>query len=390
MKRYFPLTMLLLAFVYFSTTGFQCGSAELTSAKLYMSQKQWQKAEESLMKELQKNDKNEEAWYSLGQVRLEMKKYMEMNDAFTHALAVNETHKADINRYRLGVWANMYNEGVGAYNKGKDSVDYYDRAVDNFKTAIAMEPDSAGTYYVASLAYYAKKDYKSVESNLESALKKKPDFGDAARFLGQLHYLYAGEKNEAKDSAGAFAEYGKAVKAFEIAYHAAPTIPENITNLIDAYDKTKESEKALALTSDAVQKDPTNKVYRYAYGVFLLKQDKFEPSVEQFKKAIEIDPAYYDAIYNCGVANLNWGVAVKAENDRKLENEKKGSKTKVKEDLSFKEKFAAALPYLEKSTEIRPDDALLWQQLARLYAILNMPDKSKTAFEKFDKLTKSK
>ena len=81
---------------------------------------------------------------------------------------------------------------------------------------------------------------------------------------------------------------------------------------------------------------------------------------------------------------------MKAENDRKLENEKKGSKTKVKEDLSFKEKFAAALPYLEKSTEIRPDDALLWQQLARLYAILNMPDKSKTAFEKFDKLTKSK
>ncbi len=390
MKRYFPLTVLLLAFVFFATTGFQCGSAELTSAKLYMAQKQWEKAEASLQKELVKNDKNEEAWYSLGQVRLELKKYIEMNDAFTHALAINETHKADISRYRLGVWANMYNEGVGAYNKGKDTVEMYDKAIDCFKTAINMQPDSSGTYYVAALAYYAKKDYKNVESNLQSALQKKADFSDAARFLGQLYYLYAGEKNEAKDSVGANAEYRKAVKAFEVAYQAAPNVPENITNLIDAYDRTKESQKALDLTSRAVEKDPGNKVYRYAYGVFLLKQDKYESSIEQFKKAVEIDPTYYDAIYNCGVANLNWGVAVKAENDKKLEAEKKGSKTKVKEDLSFKEKFSAALPYLEKSTEIRPDDAALWQQLGRLYAILNMPDKSKSAFEKFDRLTKSK
>jgi len=33
---------------------FQCGSAELTSAKLYIQQKQFQKAEESLLKEVRK------------------------------------------------------------------------------------------------------------------------------------------------------------------------------------------------------------------------------------------------------------------------------------------------------------------------------------------------
>jgi hypothetical protein len=60
MKRFLPLGFLLLALVYFSTTGFQCGSAETTSAKLYMNQKQWDKAEASLVKELAKNDKNEE------------------------------------------------------------------------------------------------------------------------------------------------------------------------------------------------------------------------------------------------------------------------------------------------------------------------------------------
>jgi hypothetical protein len=40
-----------------------------------MQQKQWDKAEQSLLKEVVKNDQNEEAWFLLGQVRLEMKKY---------------------------------------------------------------------------------------------------------------------------------------------------------------------------------------------------------------------------------------------------------------------------------------------------------------------------
>jgi hypothetical protein len=40
--------------------------------------------------------------------------------------------------------------------------------------------------------------------------------------------------------------------------------------------------------------------------------------------------------------------------------------------------------------QIRPDDAALLTQLARLYAILNMPDKSRAAFEKADKLMKVK
>ena len=60
----------------------------------------------------------------------------------------------------------------------------------------------------------------------------------------------------------------------------------------------------------------------------------------------------------------------------------------MKTDESYREKFKASLPYLEKSAELRSDDADLWMQLGRLYAILNQPDKSKAAFEKSDKLRK--
>ena len=391
MNRYFPVTLLLIAAVYFSIAGFQCGSAEATSAKLYMQQKQWEKAEESLLKEILKNDKIEEAWFLLGQVRLERKNYAGMNDAYTRARTLSDVHKPDIDRNRLAIWAMMYNEGVRYYNVGKDTASYYDKAIETFKTAVSLVPDSAGTYYVAALAYYAKKDYPGAQSSLETALQKKPGFADAARFLGQLYYLLASQKNEAKDETGAQAQYEKAASAFEIAYKSDPGNADNITNLIDVYERTKKSDKAMPLTRDAVARDPNNKVFRYAYGVFLLKQDKFPESVEQFKKAVEIDPNFGDAIYNCGVANLNWGVSLKAEVDKKAETEKKGTKARdAKEDITYKEKFKDALPFLEKSAELRGDDAVLWQQLGRLYAILNMVDKSRAAFEKSDKLMKNK
>lgn len=391
MKRFLPLTILILAAVFISTTGFQCGSAELTSAKLYINQKQYDKAEASLVKELAKNDKNEEAWYLLGQVRMEMKNYDGMLEAYKKALENGESHKAEINRNRLAIWAMMYNEGVKNYNSGRDTVELYDKALQQFHTAINMEPDSSGTYYVAAMAYFAKKDLPNAEKMLQSALEKKPDYADAAKFLGQVEYQMAGERMNANDEAGAQQYFNKALTAFEAAYKGAPNDPDNITNLIDVYERTKNSDKALALTRTAVEKEPNNKTFHYAYGVFLLKQEKYSEAIDQFQQAMRIDPDYGDARYNLGVSYLNWGVKEKEEVDKKAEAEGTGKKGKGKDtkvDESYKQKFKQALPYLEKSVENRPNDAGLWQSLGRLYAILNQPDKSKQAFEKFDALTK--
>ena len=391
MNRLTVLALTAVMVVFFATTGFQCGSAETTSAKLYMQQKQWTKAEESLLKETAKNDKDEEAWYLLGSVRLELKKYLGMNEAYTRALQISDAHKAEINRNKLAIWGQLFNEGVRLYNGGMEDSTKFVAALDTFKVAIAMQPDSANTYYVASLCSYARRDYNGAKTLLESCLAKDPKSAEAARLLGNVHYQMAASYIEQKNDAAANAEYLNAMSAFEKAYAAEPDSTINITNLIDAYDRTKNSEKALALTSGAVQKNPDNKFFRYAYGVFLLKQDKFEPAIEQFSKAIELDPNYADARYNLGVSYLNWGVQMRKEVTEKAEADQKkaGRGKQVKTDDSYIAKFKAALPYLEQSSSLRPDDAALWQQLGRLYAILNQSDKSKAAFERADKLTKS-
>jgi tetratricopeptide (TPR) repeat protein len=389
MKRFLPGAVLLIAAVYLSSTGFQCGSAETTSAKLYMQQKQWQKAEESLLKQVARNDKDEDAWFLLGAVRLETKNYQGMNDAYTRALAISDAHKNEITRNRLALWGSQYNEGVNYYNRGRDTAAYYDSALVRFNMAMALEPDSSTTYYVAALANYAKQDYEGSRRNLQTALKKNPDFFDAARFLGQLQYVFAQKSLDAKDTAAAVADYVKAAESFKKSFDLQPNNADNIASLIDAYERSHQSEKAEAITRDAVTRDPKNKMFRYAYGVFLLKKEDYPGAIDQFTKTLEIDPGYSDASYNMGVAYLNWGVSIKAAGDKAAESQKKGSKP-IKEDTSYKEKFKLALPYLEKGVEIRPDDAALWTQLARLYAILNMPDKSRAAFEKADKLMKGK
>ena len=390
MRPSYSLLLLAAAAVFFASTGFQCGSAEITSAKLYMQQKQWEKAEQSLLKEVAKNDKNEEAWYLLGQTRLELKNYSGMNEAYERALGINNTHEKEIQQNRLAIWATMYNDGVGLYNKGKDDPSQYDRALENFTTAIEMQPDSSGTYYVAALAHYAKKDYDAAIKRLEDALAKDPQHNEAAKFLGQLRYQKASEAYARGDSTTAHAELLKAAGAFEVAYKADPSNAENITNLIDVYDRTKQSDKAMALTTDAIARDPNNKLYRYASGVFLLKQDKFEGSVDQFKKALEIDPNYTDAAYNLGVAYLNWGVALKSESDKKLEEAGAKGNRNVKEERSYQEKFKEAVPYLEKAAEDRTDDAALWQQLGKVYMNLNMKEKAEKAFARYDQITKGK
>jgi tetratricopeptide (TPR) repeat protein len=389
MKRYFPLALLALVVFYFSSTGFQCGSAETTSAKLYMQQKNWAKAEESLLKEIVKNEKNEEAHFLLGQVRYELKKYLGMNEAFTNALQLGDQHKVDIVRYRQSVWGSLFNEGVAFYNKGRDSASYYDKALDAFNTAITLMPDSANTYYVAALTDYAKKDMASAVRRLETAVAKEPKYLDAQKLLGQFNYSMALERLEAKDDAGANALFAKAQKAYEAAYAIEPENAENIRNLIDIYERTKQSDKAMKLTSDAVAKDPSNKIFRYAYGAFLLRQDKYKDAADQFAAALKIDPEYGDATYNLGVSYLNWGVAMKEESDKKYEAERKTNKA-AKEDLAYKEKFKEALPHLEKAVATREDDVLLWQTLAKIYSNLGMSDKAKKALERFDKLSKGK
>ncbi|MBI5474493.1 MAG: tetratricopeptide repeat protein [Ignavibacteriae bacterium] len=372
----------------------------LTSARLYLKLRQFEQAEASAEKAVAKDPDDEEAWYVLGQIRFELKKYSTMVDAFDKSLAVKPEYKDEIYRYRLKVWADTYNAGVKYYTAGQqtDSVAKFQTAIDSFTVAVKAMPDSSTTYYVLGLSQYATKNYDKAIEALSTCVEKDPKRTDAMKLVGQIHLQSAREKNEAKDSVGAQKEYLLAAAAYEKLYAADPKTTDNIIALIDVYERAKMSDKALNLTSNCVKENPNNRICRFAYGVYLSKQTKYDQSVEQFKAVIDAEPnnqdeLYKDAVYNLGVANLNWGVQIKEAADKKAEEEaklKKGKKKndKIVEDYSYKEKFKAALPYFEKTAQYRTDDPAIYQQLGKIYANLNMTKEMKEAFDRADKLLK--
>ena len=91
-----------------------------------------------------------------------------------------------------------------------------------------------------------------------------------------------------------------------------------------------------------------------------------------------MDSEYQNAIYNLAVTYVKWGTAINklAEDKGEMEN------------TEYKEKYRQALPYLEKSVELQPKDAAVWELLGKVYTVLNMKDDAQNAFDKADALRK--
>ena len=144
MKNLFTI-MILSCIALFFLLGFQCGSPELTSAKLYVQQKNWDKALESAEKEVKNNPKSVEGWFVLGNIRGEKKDWKGMVDAFNECLKVDpQTHKKEIENKIKYEWAQAFNSGVVNFNKARESKEAGLKAVNDFLTATILEPDSIG------------------------------------------------------------------------------------------------------------------------------------------------------------------------------------------------------------------------------------------------------
>ena len=393
MKNKFSLLLLMsILVVALVTQGFQCSSAEMTSARLYMQRSDWESAQKSLEKELANNPQNEEAWYLLGRVKSEKKDFAGMNGAFEKALSISKAHGEEIQMTRLSFWSQYFNRGVTYFSKGQDSTQYFDRSVEAFETAVVINPDSAATYKNLGFSYLAKGNAEGAIKPLQEVLKREND-SQAAKLLGEIYYdlgvrhrtAFEGLGSENMDST----EYKSALEslseAIEYLKQASSWDPKNediASVLMNSYMAADRIGEAKEQFRKAVERNPGNKIYRYNYGVLLLKEKTYLKAIKHFQKAVEVDPDYENALYNLGVAYVNWGVEMREAAEAKAQKKGRG----VKVDESYKEKFKAALPRFDRVLDLRPDDAELWEQLGRVYANLNMQAEARDAFDKADKI----
>ena len=376
--------MLLLGIMFL---GFQCASTELTSAKLYIQQKNWDKAIETLNTDVTKNPKSDEGYFLLGTVYSELDDVDKMIESFNKSLAISNKFEKNIEEYKAFQWANNFNRGVSLFQRGNKVTDedsskmYFDMAIDAYKNAIELEPDSGETYRNLAFVYLTTgKTEESVEP-----LKKLVEIEQAEegyQYLGEVYYtLGANIMNDfkfgknAQDSIKAMDYYDKSIVTLEEGLKKYPENSEMQVARTSAYIGAGRIAEAIEASKILVENEPDNKIYHYNYGVLLLNSEKYPEAETQLLEALKIDPEYENAIYNIGVTYVKWGTAMNKE------AEQQGT---ISED--YKKKYEAALPYLEKVVEKDATNVAIWELLGKVYSVLGMTDDANNAFKKADEL----
>ncbi len=388
MNKYF-IYIFTLAFFWLTFSAYQCASTEITSARLYIQQKNYDKAEEVLKKEVTKNPQSEEGWYLTGFVKHEKRDYKGMLEAFQNALKAGKKYEKEINQLLKASWAENFNDGVNYFNSA-NRVDNPDstkmlrqKAINAFETAILMQPDSNDTYRNLVFVYLSAGDLDgSIEPSERWVTRVKSL--ESFQVLTEIYYTKAEQQwnkylssKSPEDSIKSIELYQKTEKYANEGLQKYPNDGTLNSFLFNTYISLGKKELALKKAKDAVDQNPNDKFTNYNYGTMLLEAKNYEEAVKYFKKALEVDPNYENAIYNIAACYINWGIQVR-------EKEEESNAT----NRTYKKYFEEAKVYLEKLAELTPNDYKTWERLGQVYAVLGMKEKAEEAFNKADELRK--
>lgn len=229
------------------------------------------------------------------------------------------------------LWANQFDNA--AYNEAADSVFIWN----------------------AALGAYNAKNWPKSELYLGKSIDLKYPGADAVLLLNNV-----------------FTETQDKDKQVENLKKGLSIYPENqsiLTTLIQFYITEQKNAEALEYLNSAIEKDAKNPSFYYARGVLYEPTDKTK-SIENYEKSLEIDPQFFNSLYNLGVIYYNIGVeASNKAND--LTDYKQFEKAKADADVIFKQ----SLPYMEKAAQIQPNEPAVLESLKSLYYRFEMMDK---------------
>ena len=216
-------------------------------------------------------------------------------------------------------------------------------------------------YYTALLGYQMK-DYDKALKHVDFAIADT-----SSKNKNDLFFIKSQSLLAKKDTAAW-------LKCVTEAITQLPSNTQFVQNLLYYYNIKNLNNEAIAAAADLVAKAPNNPNAWYSAGCIYLNNAKdFTKAREHLQKALDINPEMYEAQYNMGISYVNELVANK---DKFTTNTKDPN---YKKDLeAAKEYYRKALPYLEKTRELAPDQPKVWGlALKNVYYNLEMKDKEK-------------
>ena len=310
-------------------------------------------------------------WYTYGDIYLaiatDSTKSVQVDKPYEKALMAyrkvkdfekeNSLYAVQADQQVQQVWANAINSGASLY-----SAQNYEEAIKLFDVAKLAVPEDTTAYIYGGVSAQQSGNM-SVAAENYAYLVDSLDY-KSKDFYNQLVYIYLVED---KDEEKAITYLRKAQDAFP---DDSEFLKREITMLInqEMYD---EAEQKLARAVDA---EPDNPMLYYNQGYLYEQMDNSDQAIESYKKAIEKDPKYFDANFNLAAFYYNQAADILAEaNNMDLkEYQEKGEAI----EAEAKEYFQKALPYLETSQSLEPDNQKVLETLATVYTRLEMSDKA--------------
>jgi tetratricopeptide (TPR) repeat protein len=266
--------------------------------------------------------------------------------------------------YLLNLTNIFYQQGAEGFRNS----DFVEAAV-NFKQAFAISQmddrfDTIAAFNVGMSSIYSENPEEAAEY-----LQKCVD----VNFMDPRVYLFYARAEK---------QMGDTTMAFNVLSSGREIFPsEKSLQLEEAqlYLETGKNDLLIQSLKDAISNDPENPNLYRVLGQTYENIGEIDNALEYYKKAVVLKPDFTDAIFNIGAIYVNRASILYTEaNNLPFEETEKYAKLKGEADADLH----LALPYLEKSLVLQPDDEVVLGALKEAYANLKMNDKLKELMDK--------
>jgi tetratricopeptide (TPR) repeat protein len=336
-----------------------CASQEYTSAKLYIQQQEWKKAEEFLIKAIDVEPENPEIPYQLGYhiYALQKKDWQRMNQSFDKALAIDpnkkileqgKTVKEFVILARTQFWGEMYNKGVAEFNEYRAvPMDQKDAAlkktITTFEISATIKTDEAQTYTMLSTCNHLAGNADESENYILKAIELSPNDANVNLTAGQIFM----QKQE----------FETALPYVKKAVELEPSNTKSIRNLAQIYYDIGQLEESIQTYEVAINKETDSEVKADLYfnlGILYNRVGNLEEAEYNFTNSLDENPDDIEAIM---------GMAQVFENAEKWRKAEKFYRELIAVDPDNPEHYRGMSRVLLQQGE--PDESLRYLEKAK-------------------------
>ena len=304
---------------------------------------------------------------------LDMHAYEKVLAAFEKVKAIDNDYfvrsLGEFRQYATSIGASYYDLGANSYNEGD-----YENAYINFKKA-----------YDAS-AVLGGKDNSALLNAALSAMKVEK-YNESIEMFQTLLDNGMDEPTVYQNMAAAYRGAGNNDKMLETIMVAREKFPddENVMNeMINAYLTLHREDEIIDQILAMAEKNTDQPVYYFILGtIYGNRESKLynvETALDYYNRAIAENEAYADAYYNAGALLIDKASEIYQEANDKDPSQYKNFNEYLKETDAMateaKSYDERAMPYVEKTYELLPDDPAVKQALKGIYSRLNLKDKA--------------